>query len=374
MGNLIKFIVSIVLIVSIFPVNSFAKESTPVHTLSEEQQNFYNTALKSMINIESRAKFNPQKISYLDALNIVDQVVKENPEIFYYNEVSASSDGTIEFKYSLSKKTILQKKNKIDAAVKKVVASIIKKNMSDLDKVKAIHDYLVLNVAYDYKNSLKGTVPLDSYEIYGSLINKKAVCDGYSKLMQVLLKKVGISSTIVVGTANGENHSWNLVELNGKYYHLDATWDDPAPDKKGVVNYKYFLLTDKQMKKDHRWIENNYPTATSGTYNYFHNMENMIEKSGYYYYSNAQNDILYKMNKKSKKVSKVVSDRAPYFAIYGEWIYYSNYSNSGYLYKVKLNGKSKKIMIKKHVVDIYTKGRVLIYKEVKTGKVRQLVL
>lgn len=374
MKKLIEIMVSILLIVSISPIQGFAKEANSVHTLSKEQQNVYNIVLKSMLDIDTSAQFNAQKVNYENVGNIVNQVVEETPEIFYYHSVTVGSDGTIQFKYNNSKKDILKKKSKIDAAVKTIVAKSIKKNMSDLEKVKAIHDYLVLNVEYDYKNYLNNKVPADSYQTYGALINKKAVCDGYSKSMQVLLKKAGIASIYVTGTADGEDHSWNLVKVNGKYYHVDTTWDDPVPNKKGVVNYNYFLLTNNQLKKDHKWTESDYPNATSGQYNYFHNMENMIEKSGYYYYSNAQNNILYKMNKSSKKTSKVVSDRVPYFTIYGQWIYYSNYSNGGYLYKVKLNGKGKKQIKRMHVVNIYMNGKVLYYKEFASGKYRQIKL
>ncbi|MFJ8264135.1 transglutaminase domain-containing protein [Rummeliibacillus sp. NPDC094406] len=374
MRKLIEVILSIILIISIAPMQGFAMEKDSVHTLSKEQQTVYNIALKSILNIDSSANFNPENISYRDVGDIVNQVVEENPEIFYYNGVTVISDGTIIFKYNDSKKNIIQKKNKIDNAVKKVMNTTIKKKMNDLEKVKAIHDYLVLNVEYDNKNYLNNTVSDDSYQVYGALINKKAVCDGYSKSMQLLLKKAGIQSIYVTGTANGGNHSWNLVKINGKHYHVDTTWDDPAPNKKGVVNYNYFLLTNKQLEKDHYWVESNYPTATSENYNYFHNMNNMIERNGFYYYSNAQNDILYKMNKSSEKISKVVNNVAPYLAISGQWIYYSNYSDGGNLYKVKLTGKEKMKVKNFHVINLYTQSNVLYYTVKSSGKIGRIEL
>lgn len=374
MRELTKLLLSIILIVSIAPMQGFAMEKDSIHTLNKEQQLIYNITLKSLSNIDSSAKFNPENISYRDVGDIVNRVVKENPEIFYYNGVTVVSDGTIIFKYNDSKKNIIQKKNKINTAVKKVINTAIKKKMSDFEKVKALHDYLVLNVEYDDKNYLNNTVSDDSYQVYGALINKKSVCDGYSKTMQLLLKKVGIQSFYVTGTANGEDHSWNLVRLNGKYYYVDTTWDDPVPNKKGVVNYNYFLLTNKQLEKDHYWSQSTYPAATSEYYNYFHTMNNMIEKNGYYYYSNTQNDILYKMKKNTKKISKVINDRAPYFAIIGQWIYYSNYSNGGYLYKVKLTGKGKKIVKNFHVINLYTRSNILYYTIVNSGKIGQIKL
>lgn len=374
MKKLMRLFLIITLIASIFPMQGFAMEYNSKSSSNESKQNLYDTILKSMKNLDGTAKFNPDTYNYKEIGSIVNRVAWENPEIFYYNGVTVSSNGTIQFEYSDQKQSILKKKQKIDSTVNRIIKSKIKKNMSDLEKVKAIHDYLVLTVQYDYQHYLNNDVPKDSYGVYGALVNNTAVCDGYSKSMQLLLKRVGVQSIYVTGFGNGESHSWNLVKINGKYYHVDATWDDPVPNKTGVVNYNYFLLSNNQIRNDHSWNNNNYPTATSEKYTYFHSMENMIEKSGTYYYSNAQNGILYKMNKSSKKISKVVSDRAPHFAISGQWIYYSNYSNGGYLYKVKLNGKSKQLITDSHVVDIFVKNHTLFYKDNESGKMYKIVI
>lgn len=355
-------------------MQGFAMESNFQNSTNKSQQGLYDIILKSMKNVEETAEFNPDTYNYKEIGSIVNRVADENPEIFYYNGVNVSSNGAIQFEYSDQKQSILKKKKKIDSMVNEIIKSKIKKNMSDLEKVKAIHDYLVLTVQYDYQRNLNNMLPQDSYGVYGALINKIAVCDGYSKSLQLLLKKIGIPSIYVTGSANGENHSWDLVKIGGEYYNVDTTWDDPVPDKTGVVNYNYFLLSNKQLKNDHSWDEKNYPIATSEKYNYFHSMNNMIEKGGTYYYSNAQNDILYKMNKSTKKISKVISDKAPHFAISGQWIYYSNYSNGGYLYKVKFDGKSKKKLNDFYVVNLYTVGNVLHYTMGDSGKAGQIKL
>lgn len=374
MKKLMRLFLTITLIASIFPMQGFAMESNSEISSYKNQQILYNTILKSMKNVEGTAQFDPDLFNYKDIGSIVNQVVDENPDIFYYNGITVVSDGTIQFKYSDNRESILKKKNKIESVVNEIIKSKIKKNMSELDKVKAIHDYLVLTVQYDYQHYLNNTIPQDSYGVYGALVNKNAVCDGYSKSMQLLLKKAGVQSIYVTGLADGENHSWNLVKVSGKYYNVDTTWDDPVPNKIGVVNYNYFLLSNKQLRNDHSWNENNYPIATSENYNYFHSMENMIEKNGAYYYSNAQNDFLYKMDKKSKKKTKLIADRAPFIAIYGQWIYYSNFSNGGFLYKVKLDGKSKKKVNDFYVVDLYTVGNVLYYTMENSGETSQIKL
>lgn len=362
-----KLIIAIILMVSIFPLQTLAKSTFSTKNLSNEEQNAYNNILKSLLNVEASASFNSKELSIEEIGPIINRVVKDHPEIFYYNGATAFSTGKINFKFDDSKQTILKKKNKIDTEVKHILKENVKKNMSDIEKIKAIHDYLVLSVKYD-------AISKDSYEVYGALINKVAVCDGYSKSMQLLLNKVGVDTIIVTGSSKGQSHSWNMVKINGGYYHVDTTWDDPIPNKTGVVNYHYFLLSNEQLKKDHKWKEEEFPNASSEKYSYFHRMSNMIEKNGAFYYSNNTNNLLYKMDKRSNKHLKVVTDRAPFLAIHGQWIYYSNYSNGGHLYKVKLNGKDKTKIKSTHVIDLYVKGKVLHYKESKSGNKRQLSL
>ena len=130
--------------------------------------------------------------------------------------------------------------------------------MSTAERVKVIHDYIVLNCEYDYFNYSKGTIPSDSYTPRGVLINKKAVCQGYAETFKLFMDALGLPCEMVSGTAGSPlvgwgGHAWNVVKISGKWYQIDVTWDDPTPDEKGRLFYDYFLITDKQMKKDHKW-------------------------------------------------------------------------------------------------------------------------
>lgn len=136
---------------------------------------------------------------------------------------------------------------------KEIIQSTIQPGMSDRDKIKALHDYVVLNAAYDYDNYLRDTIPDDSYSEYGILILNTGVCQGYALTMKLLLQLAGIETYYITGTANGGLHAWNMVVLDGNYYHVDATWDDPVPNRPGQVRYNYFLISDKQMAADHVW-------------------------------------------------------------------------------------------------------------------------
>lgn len=156
--------------------------------------------------------------------------------------------------------------------VASIIYSQIHDDMTDYEKELALHDYLVLHCKYS--ENITQDVKSDIYRAYGALVDGDAVCNGYAEAMQLLLRCVGIESQFVVGygqTANGEwiEHAWNLVNLDGTWYHLDATWDDPAPNQDGVVIHPYFNVTDDIILENHKWEQEDYPKAVGMDNNYY---------------------------------------------------------------------------------------------------------
>jgi hypothetical protein len=138
--------------------------------------------------------------------------------------------------------------------VKQIAKQIIKPGMNAHEKVKVIHDWVLLNVAYDRT--------LVEHSSYAALTGGQTVCQGYALLTYRLLNEAGVPNRIIEGTVSTGLHAWNLVNLGGQWYHLDTTFDDPVPDLKGRTNYNYYLLTDKQIRRDHRWTKA-YPAAVT---------------------------------------------------------------------------------------------------------------
>jgi hypothetical protein len=141
----------------------------------------------------------------------------------------------------------------VNNEARKVIAAIIKPDMNDYEKEKAVHDYLVVNTQYD----LSQNVPEVSHTPYGALINKTAVCNGYSDSFKIFMDMLGIPCDVVYGMAKlpsgeAQAHSWNRVRLDGDYYLVDVTWDDPTPDRGQLVSYQYLNVTDEQMSKDRK--------------------------------------------------------------------------------------------------------------------------
>lgn len=142
--------------------------------------------------------------------------------------------------------------NQVNSKADTIIAAIITTSMSDYQKVKAIHDYLVNNVDYDYENLTNNTLPDYVYTPAGALIYESAVCQGYAEAFCVLAHKAGIYCRMATGTADGISHAWNIVKIGNYWYHVDATYDDPLMNGSVVtdgsnISYEYFLLSDSEL-------------------------------------------------------------------------------------------------------------------------------
>lgn len=130
-------------------------------------------------------------------------------------------------------------------------------NGNTIEKIKVVHDYLVGTVEYD--KSAGNAI----YDSYGALINRRAVCEGYAKAFKYILDDMGIPCIIVCGTGTNsknitESHAWNYVLIDGNWYAMDVTWDDPVitgnvtdaeiPDD---IKYAYFLKGSEEFFKNH---------------------------------------------------------------------------------------------------------------------------
>lgn len=150
-------------------------------------------------------------------------------------------------------------KERIDTALNEIgnIKSyfVNNKKTDTYENIKIAHDYLVESIEYDQTISLPNI-----YNLYGALINKKSVCEGYAKAFKYLMDSMNIPCIIVSGVAtnsegNTESHAWNYVQLNGIWYAVDCTWDDPILIGPGYLSnsskYKYFLKGEDEFNKTH---------------------------------------------------------------------------------------------------------------------------
>ncbi len=124
--------------------------------------------------------------------------------------------------------------------LQEVLQAAVCEGMTPVQQALAVHDYLAANFAYDDS--------LTYYTGYDLLVRGTAVCEGYTEAYMDLLNRLGIPCVMVI--SEEMDHSWNLVQIDGSWYHVDVTWDDPATDMYGQVYHDYFLLTDAELEAD----------------------------------------------------------------------------------------------------------------------------
>ncbi len=120
---------------------------------------------------------------------------------------------------------------------------------SDYQKAKYVFETLIQKVDY-----VEGAP--ENQNILSVFLNRETVCQGYACATQYLLRQLGIPSTIVSGYANGQAHAWNLVELDGEYYHMDTTWGnstylDTDSREEKFVNYSFLCMADQEISNTH---------------------------------------------------------------------------------------------------------------------------
>lgn len=162
--------------------------------------------------------------------------------------------------YGITREQKDEMAKKLEIAEKDIIEGI-NECYTTFDTELFIHDYLCNNIVYDTESAEDlDNADSDSMTIYGALVKGKAICEGYSKAMQYLCKKSGISCNVVYGEHEGTPHMWNIINPGDGPYYLDVTFDDGS--QFSVLHY-YFNLTKSEIEKDHEFSE---PFSQSKTY------------------------------------------------------------------------------------------------------------
>lgn len=230
----------------------------------------FGNAFQTLLSEEGGdAKLKEQYQSAIEAL------IYENPDIFYLDvtkmyiniekitkitgtKYNVYIDNGSDYSYLTDGFYTKEDVERYEAQIEQAKNSILSKvqGQNDYQKIKTIHNYLIDNIEYE-----EDLTQSNIYDIYGALVKKRCVCEGYAKAFQYLMNEIGIENTIVIGTGTNsknqtENHAWNYVKLNNQWYAVDVTWDDPIITGGGTVTtksrYKYFLKGANTMNENHR--------------------------------------------------------------------------------------------------------------------------
>ncbi len=195
----------------------------------------------------------------------------DHPEMFWsagikYKYYDNSTSVEVIPEYIFDKKKIQEHQKALASRVEKLARPAAK--LTETEKLKYIHDFICENVYYD---KLKKQY---SHEIIGPLGQGVGVCEGIAKSVKILCDALNIWCTIAISEANPEKgikyrHAWNVLKVNGTYYHLDATFDNSLGKGRDKVaaeelRYDYFMLSDKQVFRDHEPVIWKVPECSDG--------------------------------------------------------------------------------------------------------------
>lgn len=161
------------------------------------------------------------------------------------NNVKISYSGDYKIGITINRAYTQDEINEINNKVDKILSENVNNNMPPKEKIRVIHDYIINHTEYDklkYENKNDDTYK--SNTAYGVLIEGYGTCNGYADAMEIFLDKMNIINYKI----SNEEHIWNLVYLDGKWYHLDLTWDDPISDI-NINRDTYFLISTKTLEK-----------------------------------------------------------------------------------------------------------------------------
>ena len=199
------------------------------------------------------------------------QMRLDHPEVFWltgykYKYYKDSPNLIFVPEYLFDKDKIREHQKAMQARIEKLVRPA--KTLSDVEKEKYVHDFICDNVRYD---KLKKAY---SHEIIGPLGQGVGVCEGIAKAVKVLLDALGVWCIIAICGNNLEKgikyrHTWNIVKLDGVYYHLDATFDNTLGRDGSEIRYDYFNLDDQQIFRDHEPLIAPAPACTNHDHFYY---------------------------------------------------------------------------------------------------------
>lgn len=310
----------------------------------EEENKFPSEVIdllgKALYNMESFADLEKYAVAYEDLSLLFSAVSKKYP--CEYNLIDKDS-----FKYranilkgSMIVKSIelfygeesdlLEYQKKVETLKEKVKSIVAPtEGMTDFEKALYLHDYIILNGQYDKdlamlnsQGKLTGSVYTDRYTEYGMLTEGKGICGSYAMAYESLMNAAGVECIYL--SSSRMNHAWNMVKIDGEWYHVDVCWDDPVPDRDGVARREYFLLNDSQIRKlDHMgWTPAKY-VSDSKAFADMPRKDDTLQK----YYENTwyfyENGTVYSSGADGSEKEEVLSVRLSSFDVDGSYVYYS---------------------------------------------------
>lgn len=282
MKKTISFFLSFIFIFSSFTMilisnNSFVVSAATVYEtpyyyyqMSDDAQKTYDILKEAVLSGEKKVKIK-YDIDQNDFEQIAELLILHDPMTFNLKDIEAETVTNnyiiLKLSYRYTYESYQKMVSKYDKEVNKILAKL-DDDMTTYSKIKIIHDSIASSAIYDVEYKLSDT-------IYGTLVKKRAKCDGYAKTFSYICGQAGIRTVTVIGTdvytTDDSLHMWNKVYYNKNWYNIDVTWDDPVSNNKSNRRYDFFMVSDKDFSKSH--TEDNLsftvPSAKDSSKSYF---------------------------------------------------------------------------------------------------------
>ena len=219
-----------------------------------------------------------RRLTPKDISDIAISVYNDTPSFYYldvtkYSYIPAPFGYIYSQNYIYSDKEIEEYDRRLEQGLNIFRKKYILPNMSEYQKEKIIHDYLVKTVVYDHEALNSANHIDEAFNVLGPLLKKRAVCWGIACAFKLLCDYCQIKSFVVIGNTiprqGDAGHAWNMVKINEETFHVDVTWDIK---EKGDISfcYDYFNLDDKLILANHTWESKLYPKCVSIKQNYYY--------------------------------------------------------------------------------------------------------
>ena len=254
--------------------------------LDENGKMMYNAMVEAISNGKNYCVFENVDVDALEgaAENTVHALYKDHPEFFWlelgwYFVKSYLKKGIGRATLIIGccdfwtdDETARRMIGELEARVDDIAAEA-EKCADEYEKIKYVHDLIAESVEYDEVGMVESNA--ESNSPYSALVLGKAVCGGYSRAFQLLMKELDIECICILGDAIGGPHMWNCVYIDGEPYLMDLTWADVEEN----ILYEWFGLTTKAMGKTHVPSDRfDIPTCDSTEYNYYVYNGYLLEK------------------------------------------------------------------------------------------------
>ena len=229
--------------------------------LNTDEKMVYDAVLQAVQTHTAELTSLPASVDDTQIQKIIDYVQVDHPGIFwfrhgatYFFDAATHIVNKVQFTYCMSKEEAQKRQAEIDKMLAPFLESV-NERMSDYEVALKVYENIINLVDYDTiglerqsKTENTPDKPDDLRSVYGVFVNKKAVCAGYAKATQYLMNLLGIECTYVTS----DTHAWNLVKLEGDYYHLDTTWGDSSNTEQGheqgdTIDYDCFCITTEEV-------------------------------------------------------------------------------------------------------------------------------